>query len=316
MDFASITKPFRVDKPAAFRLSACDPGDCLGLSIEKSEAKAMLADGTKRLNELQERLYAEDRWAVLIILQGMDAAGKDSLIKHVIGAINPQGCEVHSFKAPSAEELDHDFLWRHAVRLPTRGRIGIFNRSHYEEVVVVRVHPEFLGRQKLPEPLMGKDIWQRRFEDIRNFEQSLAHNGTAVLKFFLNVSREEQRERMLERLDRPEKHWKFNAGDIAERKLWPRYLAAYEDAIRNTSTAAAPWYVVPADHKWFCQLVVAAALVETLEALNPKFPPLDAADQRVLASVRRALEAEAHPSGRGKKRGKRAPARRSKRRGK
>ena len=259
MKLDSIAKRFRIDRPDKFRLSEHDPAECYGLTADKKEAKAMLAEGIERLAELQERLYANDRWSVLIVLQAMDAAGKDGVIKHVMSGINPQGCEVHSFKQPSAEELQHDFLWRVAQRLPANGRIGIFNRSHYEEVLTVRVHKELLERQKLPKKLVGKDIWQQRFDDIRAFERHLARNGTLILKFFLNVSREEQRKRFLDRIDEPAKRWKFSMGDVAERKLWAKYMAAYEDMIRQTSTPEAPWFVVPADHKWFTRLVVAGA---------------------------------------------------------
>ena len=220
MKLDSIAKRFRIDRPDKFRLSQHDPAECYGLSVDKRQAKDMLAEGIERLSDLQERLYAEDRWSVLIVLQAMDAAGKDSLIKHVMSGINPQGCEVHSFKQPSDEELAHDFLWRIGKRVPARGRIGIFNRSHYEEVLTVRVHPNLLERQKLPKELVGKDIWHQRFKDIRAFERHLARNGTLVLKFFLNVSREEQRKRFLDRIDEPAKRWKFSMGDVAERKLW------------------------------------------------------------------------------------------------
>lgn len=289
---ADILKKFRVTKPKKFRLRDIDPADTCGLDIDKDEAKAMLAAGRKRLSELQERLYAEDRWALLAILQAMDAAGKDGVIEHVMSGVNPLGCEVHSFKAPSAEELDHDFMWRTTKVLPPRGRIGIFNRSYYEEVLIVRVHPELLKREKLPPNLVGKDIWQQRFEDIRGFERYIARNGIAPLKFFLHVSKEEQRRRFVARIDEPAKRWKFSAADVAERKLWDRYMAAYEDMIRNTATKDAPWYVVPADNKWFARLVVAAAMVDALERIDPQFPKLDAAALRELRKARAALEAE------------------------
>jgi PPK2 family polyphosphate:nucleotide phosphotransferase len=292
MDFATLVRSFRIDKPRRFRLAEHECNDTASLDIEKHEAKAMLADGIKRLADLQERLYAQDRWAVLAIFQAMDAAGKDSVIKHVMSGINPQGCQVFSFKAPSAEELDHDFMWRAARRLPERGRIGIFNRSYYEEVLVVRVHPELLERQKLAPALITEDIWASRFEDIRAFERYLARNGTVILKFFLNVSKEEQRRRFLARLDDPTKHWKFAAQDVSERRLWDRYMDAYEVMIRNTSTAAAPWYVVPADNKWFARLVVAAAMVDRLERLGLEFPKVDAAARRSMRAARRALLAE------------------------
>jgi len=292
MSLTSIAQHFRIDRPEKFRLSDHDPAECYGLSVDKREAKDMLAEGIARLSELQERLYASDRWSVLIVLQAMDAAGKDSLIKHVMSGLNPQGVEVHSFKQPSAEELDHDFLWRIAQRLPTRGRIGIFNRSHYEEVLTVRVHSELLERQKLPEPCVTKDIWQKRFDDIRAFERHLARNGTRILKFFLNVSKDEQRKRFLERIDQPAKRWKFSMDDVAERKLWDKYMAAYEDMIRQTSRPQAPWFVVPADHKWFTRLMVAGALVRELQALDLEFPKVKGKALKELKKVERALKAE------------------------
>ena len=292
MSLTSIAQHFRIDRPEKFRLSDHDPAECYGLSVDKREAKDMLAEGIARLSELQERLYASDRWSMLIVLQAMDAAGKDSLIKHVMSGLNPQGVEVHSFKQPSAEELDHDFLWRIAQRLPTRGRIGIFNRSHYEEVLTVRVHSELLERQKLPEPCVTKDIWQKRFDDIRAFERHLARNGTRILKFFLNVSKDEQRKRFLDRIDQPAKRWKFSMDDVAERKLWDKYMAAYEDMIRQTSRPQAPWFVVPADHKWFTRLMVAGALVRELQALDLEFPKVKGKALKELKKVERALKAE------------------------
>jgi PPK2 family polyphosphate:nucleotide phosphotransferase len=292
MKLYHIARRFRIDKPDKFRLAKHDPGECCGLAVDKNEAKIMLAEGSARLTELQERLYANDRWSVLIVLQAMDAAGKDSIIKHVMSGINPQGCEVHSFKQPSAEELQHDFLWRVAQRLPTNGRIGIFNRSHYEDVLTVRVHKELLQRQKLPKQLVDKDIWQRRFDDIRGFERHLARNGTLILKFFLNVSREEQRRRFLDRIEEPGKRWKFSMSDVAERKLWDQYMAAYEDMIRHTSTPEAPWFVVPADHKWFTRMVVAAALVQELGALGLDYPKIEGKALKELRKVERALKAE------------------------
>jgi PPK2 family polyphosphate:nucleotide phosphotransferase len=292
MKLEHIAKRFRIDKPKAFRLADHDPADCCGLSIDKSDAKAMLDDGIERLSELQQRLYAYDRWSVLIVLQAMDAAGKDGVIKHVMTGLNPQGVEVHPFKQPSAEELDHDFLWRAAKRLPQRGRIGIFNRSHYEEVLVVRVHPELLARQKLPPRLAGRDLWQRRFDAICSFERHLAGSGTLVLKFFLNVSRKEQRQRFLDRIDQPDKRWKFSMNDVTERKLWPKYMAAYEDMIRATSRLEAPWYVVPADNKWFTRLVVAAALVEALDRLKLEYPKVTGKALRELKKAGRALQSE------------------------
>jgi PPK2 family polyphosphate:nucleotide phosphotransferase len=275
MIHSDILKRYRVRKGADFRLADVDPGDTGGLDIEKGEAKALLAAGVKRLSALQERLYAEHQWAILAVLQGLDTAGKDSVIKHVMSGVNPMGCEVHSFKAPSHIELDHDFLWRTAVALPRRGHIGIFNRSYYEEVLVVRVHPELLDRQSLPPKLVTKNIWKERYEDINAFERHLARNGTVPLKFFLHVSREEQRKRLVARLDDPAKQWKFNAGDLDERALWDKYMEAIEEMVRGTATEEAPWYVVPADHKWFTRLLVAAALVEQIEAVDPKFPTLD-----------------------------------------
>ncbi|MGC1750971.1 MAG: polyphosphate kinase 2 family protein [Pseudolabrys sp.] len=280
---------YRVDKPDKFRLDEWDPRDTGKLDIGKKEAKNLLAEGVKRLSELQEKLYAQDRWAVLLIFQAMDAAGKDSVIEHVMKGVNPQGCEVHSFKQPSEEELDHDFMWRSARRLPERGRIGIFNRSYYEEVLVVRVHPEVLAKEKMPSTLVTKDIWKERFKDIRAFERYLARNGTLILKFFLHVSKEEQRKRFLERLDEPSKNWKFSMGDLAERSLWDEYMAAYEDMIRNTRRPEAPWHVVPADNKWFTRLVVSAEVVEALDRLNLKFPSVTGVERRELDKARKIL---------------------------
>ena len=292
MKLEHLAKRFRIDKPNKFRLSKHDPADSCGLSIDKDEAKEMLSEGIERLSDLQERLYASDRWSVMIVLQAMDAAGKDGVIKHVMTGINPQGCQVHSFKQPSAEELDHDFLWRIGKALPERGRIGIFNRSHYEEVLVVRVHSEFLEKQKLPPTLNHKDIWQHRFDDIRHFERHLARNGTRILKFFLNVSREEQRRRFLDRIDQPAKNWKFSMSDVTERERWDEYMAAFDEMIRETSQPEAPWYVVPADNKWFSRLVVAAALVEALDGLDLQFPKVGAKMKKELQQAKKALEAE------------------------
>jgi PPK2 family polyphosphate:nucleotide phosphotransferase len=252
----------------------------------------MLAEGIELLVELQEKLYADDRWSVLIILQAMDAAGKDSVVEHVMSGVNPQGVQVHSFKQPSAEELDHNFLWRAAQRLPERGRIGIFNRSYYEEVLVVRVHSELLERQKLPKPLVGKDIWNQRFDDICAFERHLARNGTRILKFFLHVSKEEQRKRFLARIDEPAKRWKFSMADVAERKFWDKYQEAYEDMIRHTSHPEAPWFVVPADHKWFTRMVVAGALVQELQALGVDFPKVEGKALKELQEAGKALKEE------------------------
>jgi len=292
MSLAKALRHFRIDKPHKFRLSDYDPADTCGLDIEKGEAKAMLASGVERLAALQERLYAQDRWAVLAIFQAMDAAGKDGAIAHVMSGINPQGCQVHAFRPPSQGELDHDFLWRIAKALPERGRIGIFNRSHYEEVLVVRVHPELLARQRLPKALVGKDIWKERFKSIRKFERHLARNGVLILKFFLHVSKEEQRQRFLARLDEPGKRWKFNMDDVAERKHWDKYMDAYEDAIRHTSRDEAPWYVVPADNKWFARLVIAEAMIDAIEGLKLEFPKVEGAALAELNKVRGALEAE------------------------
>lgn len=292
MSLSKFAKRYRIDDPDGFRLKDWDPGDTNNLDIEKDEAKKLLAEGVKRLSELQERLYPQDRWAVLLIFQAMDAAGKDSVIKHVMRGVNPQGCDVHSFKQPSQEELDHDFMWRSARCLPERGRIGIFNRSYYEEVLVVRVHPEILAKEKIPARLVTKDIWYERFKDIRAFERYLARNGTVILKFFLNVSKEEQKRRFLERIDEPSKNWKFSMGDVAERKLWDKYMAAYEDMIRHTSRPEAPWHVVPADNKWFTRLVVAAEVVEALDRLGLKYPKVAGAARRDLEKARQILRKE------------------------
>jgi PPK2 family polyphosphate:nucleotide phosphotransferase len=241
--------------------------------------------------ELQDRLYAQDRWAVLLMFQAMDAAGKDSAIKHVMSGVNPQGCQVFSFKSPTSEELNHDYLWRCLKCLPERGRIGIFNRSYYEETLVVRVHPEILANQRLPTALVTKDIWKERFQDIRGFERYLARNGMAILKFFLHVSKEEQKKRFLERIEEPEKNWKFSRSDVKEREHWDDYMEAYEDMIRNTATKAAPWYVVPADNKWFARIVVAAAVIDALDSLDLKYPKADDRKLKELAAAKRALQA-------------------------
>jgi PPK2 family polyphosphate:nucleotide phosphotransferase len=286
---ADIIKRYRVRKGGDFRLADIDPSDKGGLDLDKDGGNALLTEGAKRLGVLQAKLYAEHRWAILVILQGLDAAGKDGLISHVMSSVNPQGCDVTSFKAPNQIELEHDFLWRAEVALPRRGHIGIFNRSYYEEVLVVRVHPEFLDRQGLPPKLITKNIWHERYEDINAFELHLARNGIAPMKFFLHVSREEQHKRLLERIDDPAKQWKFNAADVGESKLWDQYMGVYEAMVRNTATEAAPWYVVPADRKWFARLIVAAAVVERLEAIDPKFPKLDEAELKDLAALRAAL---------------------------
>jgi len=288
-----FSEPYRITKGRKFRLADIDPADTLTLTSEdKPQAKQALKEGNEALAELQEMLYAQDRWAVLLIFQGMDAAGKDSAIKHVMSGVNPQGCEVSSFKAPNNEELDHDYLWRCVRRLPERGRIGVFNRSYYEETLVVRVHPELLERQKLPPELVSKNIWEERFEDIGNFERYLSRNGVLIRKFFLHVSKKEQKKRFLERLDHPEKNWKFSAADIAERKFWKNYMNAYEDTIRHTATKRAPWYVVPADNKWFTRVVVAAAIVDALWSLDLHYPKIDAARRKELKVAKRKLLGE------------------------
>jgi PPK2 family polyphosphate:nucleotide phosphotransferase len=284
-------EPFKVTRGRTFRLRDVDPGDT-GSIKTKERAARLLQRGVERLSELQELLYAHDRWSLLLIFQAMDAAGKDGTIKHVMSGINPQGCQVFSFKAPSSEELDHDFLWRTSRCMPERGRIGIFNRSYYEETLVVRVHPEFLDRQKLPESLVTKHIWDERFEDINAFERYATRNGIVIRKFFLYVSREEQRQRFLKRLDEPGKNWKFSLGDVNERHLWNDYMRAYEQMIRRTSTAHAPWYVVPADHKWFTRLVVASAIVDALEELDLRFPSINTEQRIEHAEARKALENE------------------------
>jgi len=291
MKSVKLIKPFRIDKPRRFRLADRDPADTRGLDIGKQEAKSMLAGDIERLAELQELLYAHHRWAVLAIFQAMDAGGKDSAIKHVMTGVNPQGCEVHAFKAPSAEDLDHDFLWLATTRLPRRGHIGIFNRSYYEEVLVVRVKRELLEHETLPPELIGSGIWKQRFEDIRVFERHLMRNGTIIVKFHLRISKEEQKRRLLLRLEDPAKRWKFSMDDIADRKLWDRYMDAYEDMIRHTSTPEAAWYVVPADNKWFARLVVAAALVDALDRLDLRFPKISRAQLEEMRRIRKALEA-------------------------
>jgi PPK2 family polyphosphate:nucleotide phosphotransferase len=286
----SFIAPFRYDGSGNFHLKSHKTNEKGGL--DKDEAVEILEANRERLNDFQEKLYAQDRWSLLLIFQGMDASGKDSAIKSIFEGINPQGCDVHSFKQPTSHELDHDFLWRSTIALPERGRIGIFNRSYYEECLVTRVHPEMLDKQKLPPRLVTRNIWRERFEDISAFERYLARNGTVVLKFFLNLSKEEQRERFLKRLDEPSKNWKFSMGDIAERALWPRYMAVYQDIVRHTSTPLAPWHVVPADHKWFARVVIGSAIVSALEKLDLKFPRADKASLREFKQVRTALLAE------------------------
>ena len=292
MKLENIARRFRIDDPRKFKLADHDAADCCGLTIDKAEANDMLKESIMRLSDLQERLWASGTWSVLIVLQAMDAAGKDGVIKHVMTGLNPQGVDVHSFKQPSEEELDHDFLWRTSQRLPPRGRIGIFNRSHYEEVLVVRAHPGLLERERLPEAFTGKDIWEHRFHEIRGFEQHLADNGMLILKFFLNISKNEQRRRFLARIDEPAKRWKFSMDDVEERKLWPKYMDAYAEAIRATSRPHAPWYVVPADQKWFTHIVVAAALVEAMDGLKLKYPKVTGKALKELEKARKALKAE------------------------
>ena len=283
-------RPFRIDGSEEFHLKLFrrnENGD-----LDKDEGKSIIEANRKRLSELQERLYAQNRWSLLLIFQGMDAAGKDSAIESVFEGVNPQGCDVHSFKRPSDEELDHDFMWRAACRLPERGRIGIFNRSYYEECLIVRVHPEVLAAERLPPKLVTKNIWRERFEDIRAFERYLSRNGTVVLKFFLNLSKEEQRKRFLERLAEPEKNWKFSLDDVIERKSWDRYQAAYQDMIRNTATPAAPWYVVPADRKWFARVVIGSVIISALDKLDLQFPKIDKAVLEEFKRAKAALEKE------------------------
>jgi PPK2 family polyphosphate:nucleotide phosphotransferase len=283
-----LADAFKVRHADSFRLKDFDPADIRGIQ-SKEKADQLLQQSVAVLQDLQERLYAQDQWAVLLIVQAMDAAGKDSLIKHVMSGVNPQACEVSSFKQPSAEELDHDFLWRTTRRLPQRGKIGIFNRSYYEEVLVVRIHQEYLEKQHLPAELVTKKIWKERFKDIRNFEEYLTRNGVVIRKFFLNVSKEEQKRRFLARLDEPEKNWKFSEADIHERKYWDDYMKAYEDMIRHTSTPDAPWYVVPADHKWFTHIAVSSAIIQTLEEMDLQFPKVDKARRKQLEEAKQML---------------------------
>jgi PPK2 family polyphosphate:nucleotide phosphotransferase len=285
-------EPFRVTKGKGFRLKDFDPGDTCGLKMDKGDAAELLQRGTAWLAEEQDMLYAQDRWSLLLVFQAMDAAGKDSTIKHVMSGINPQGCQVSSFKQPSSEELDHDFMWRYVQHLPERGRIGIFNRSYYEEVLVVRVHPEILKAQKLPAPLIGKGIWDERLADIAHFEDYATRQGTKILKFFLHLSHKEQKKRFLKRLDEPEKNWKFSASDVKERKFWDDYMQAFEEAIGATASKHAPWFVVPADNRWFTRLIVAAAIVDAVENLGLAYPKVDAAKKKELAAVRAALSRE------------------------
>ncbi len=288
----NFVRPYQVTDGRRFRLKKWDPADTAQLTEDKKRAKEILATGVKALADLQDKLYAQDRWGVLLIFQAMDAAGKDGTIKHVMSGVNPQGCQVYSFKSPSAEELDHDFLWRTTKSLPERGRIGIFNRSYYEEVLVVRVHPEYLAKQTLPPRLVTREIWKERFESIAEFERHLARNGMVVLKFFLNVSRKEQKKRFLERLDLPEKNWKFSESDAKERQHWKDYMAAYEDAIRATARPWAPWYIVPADNKWFTRLLVAGAIIDAMAKLDLAYPEVGPEKKKELKAARALLESE------------------------
>ena len=291
-----LTRPYCITSGKGFRLKDIDPRDTGGLVADKEEANELLRQQVQRLTELQETLYAQNSWALLVILQALDAAGKDGTIKHVMSGVNPQGCEVTSFKVPSAQELGHDFLWRATRVLPGRGRIGIFNRSYYEEVLVVRVHPDLLLRQRLPESRVGKEIWEQRCRDMVALESYLDRNGMVVRKFYLHLSKEEQRQRFLKRLERPDKQWKFSASDFEERRFWERYVEAYEDAIRATASEHAPWYVVPADHKWFTHLVVASAIVESLAKMHLAYPEVPPAERKRLTAIREALEGEGQPA--------------------
>ena len=286
------THPFRIATGKSFQLNDFDPGDTCGLKMEKGEAAQLLQRGTQWLAEEQDMLYAQDRWSLLLIFQAMDAAGKDSTIKHVMSGVNPQGCQVFSFKQPSQEDLSHDFLWRYIKRLPERGRIGIFNRSYYEEVLVVRVHEDILKRQRLPSMFVGKRIWDERLSDIAHFEDYLTRQGVVIIKFFLHVSREEQKKRFMKRLDSPEKNWKFSASDVHERRHWSEYMRSFEEAIRATASEHAPWYVVPADNRWFTRLVVAAAIVEAVEELDLAYPKVSADQKKELTVLRDELTRE------------------------
>jgi PPK2 family polyphosphate:nucleotide phosphotransferase len=286
----NFAKPYRITNGVRFRLKDWDPADTMGLQSEdKPRAKEALQNGVLALAELQDMLYAQDKWAVLVIFQAVDAAGKDGAIKHVMSGINPQGCQVFSFKAPSAEELDHDYLWRYMKCLPNRGHIGIFNRSYYEEVLVVRVHPAILEKQKIPPSLLNKRVWEERFQDICSFERYLSRNGVVVVKFFLNLSKEEQKRRFLERADKPEKNWKFSSSDMAEREFWNDYQKAFEELIRNTASKESPWYIVPADTKWFSRVVVAAGIIDTLSNLGLAYPSVDNTKLAEIAKARKAL---------------------------
>jgi PPK2 family polyphosphate:nucleotide phosphotransferase len=283
-----LSKPYRIEQGKKFRLKDHDPTDTAHIESQ-DRAQELLAKGVSRMAELQDKLYADNRWGLLLIFQALDAAGKDSVIKHVMSGVNPQGCQVYSFKVPSPEELDHDYLWRNMKCLPERGRIGIFNRSYYEEVLVVRVHPQILAGEKIPARLVTKNIWEERFEDICSFERYLARNGFVIRKFFLNVSKKEQKKRFLERLQKPEKNWKFSAADLRERERWNDYMDAYEDMIAHTSTSHAPWFVIPADNKWFTRVAVAAAVVDALDELNLSYPKVDPQKRKELEEARKVL---------------------------
>ena len=287
------TRPFRVTKGKDFRLNNFDPNDTLGLKMDKEKAAQLLQRGSEWLAMEQDILYAQDSWSLLLVFQAMDAAGKDGTIKHVMSRVNPQGCDVVSFKQPSNEELSHDFLWRYSTKVPQRGRIGIFNRSYYEEVLVVRVHRQLLNAQKIPPDLLGKNVWDDRLADIARFEDYLTRQGVVILKFYLNLSYQEQKKRFLKRLDNPDKNWKFSASDVRERRYWNDYMQAYDEAIRATASKAAPWFVVPADNKWFTRLVVAAAIVEAVERLDLAYPKVTQEQMKDLAAAREGLEAEA-----------------------
>jgi PPK2 family polyphosphate:nucleotide phosphotransferase len=296
VELDGFVAPFRIDGSREFHLRSHKSAERGGLDKDKGEK--IIAANRKRLNDFQEKLYAQDRWSLLVIFQGMDAAGKDSAIKSIFDGVNPQGCEVTAFKQPSTKELNHDFLWRSAVALPERGRIGIFNRSYYEECLVTRVHPEVLAKEKIPPRLVTKNIWHERFEDIIAFERYLTRQGTIILKFFLNVSKQEQRARFLDRLEEPAKTWKFSMADITERARWNRYQAVYQDIVRHTSSAVAPWYVVPADHKWFARVVIGSTIVRALDGLNLQFPRVDKASHEEFKEIRKALENEGKGGGR------------------
>jgi PPK2 family polyphosphate:nucleotide phosphotransferase len=291
MNVKKIADTYRVDGGKHFRLKDFNPADT-GHWKSKEHGEKALVEKVAQTADLQDKLYAQDTWSLLVIFQAMDAAGKDGAIKHVMSGVNPQGCEVHSFKQPSETELQHDFLWRTTRKLPERGHIGIFNRSYYEEVLVVRVHPKILEGQKIPSPLVGKKIWDERFEDIRCFERHMARSGTVIRKFFLHVSKKEQKRRFLARLDEPQKNWKFSAGDVRERGYWDDYQKAYEDMIRNTAAKEAPWYVVPADNKWFTRLVVSTVIVDALESLDLAYPKVGEAERKELAAARKELESK------------------------